>query len=149
MSLNLFPESDTALAAVQNYWNAETQLLTLAGPLFTSEVAESLNGAAVVPPYTSVRLEKTSYEYTFEATYFEFSRLSFCCYALGATAAEKAATAIIRYFSWCSLPFQSVNANTVYVRLTDYEVQSTSIRYQDDSIVYQAELGFDVCIQRY
>jgi len=140
--------ADSIIAAVTLAWSGAANLQNLAGPLFDSEVPESLNDEPVVPPYTVVTAEKSHFEWTFEDTYFEQTRLEFCVYCLGAAAAEEAAALIHATFDWKPLPFALSTSVSLWVQPVDYAVNNTFTRYKTGDVVYRADLSYDVAVQR-
>lgn len=137
----------SVLSAVLSRWNSSPTLLAAAGPLFSSEVPETIDGSDVAVPYACVRVDKSFFEWTTEQRYLECTNVDFWLFCVGLAPTEQAASLARQTFDWQSLPFVAPDA-TAYTRPASWQVKSTGVRYKQGQFVYVADLGYECCVNR-
>lgn len=140
--------SDSLLGAIQSRWSANAALVTTAGPLFSEEAPETLDGTSVELPYTIICLDRTSTTWTFEAQYFELTGVEFQLYGTSLSTLEAARRQVQDLFAWQYLQFLLPATCTVFLQPTDYHLQSTLSRWRDGKPVYRASLSYDAMTER-
>ena len=140
-------DTDHVTTAVKARWESSPAITALVpGGLYTSEVPETVGDDTVELPYAQLDVGKSFYEWTTESTYYEHVTVDLNIYAVGAEVCERILAEVRSIFDWKALPFKS--ATTVHVMPTDSSLDSTLIRYKDNSIVFKASVCYDIMVER-
>lgn len=143
-------EPDTVAMAIKAKWDLLPSLVETAGPLFTQEVAENLDGTDVTFPYSWINIGKSFFDWTFEIKYFENTEVDFYIHCNGLEDAELASTLFRTHFDWGSLTFQdSVNTKCLIAAPTDYQLAKDPIPDKDGNPVYTCKISFHITVERH
>lgn len=140
---------DSLAGALGRAWALSAALPEACGQLFSQEAPEKLLSQKLTLPWTILSYDRSSYDWTTEAIYYETTHAELTTYTLGRQLAEDAATAIHNHLDWQGLPFEDHKTLAVLVEPVDFSVGSTFLRHRTGTIVWSCCLSYSVTIERH
>lgn len=135
-------------AAIAKFQGAPALTALFPGGAFANEIPETLNSAALSPPWAILENRRTRFEWVQNAIFYEVSDLHLTLFCPGAAVAETCLAAVRSVYDWDRLTFTDGYSTTSYIQPVRYEVAAEPVRYRDGTLIYTVDLDYEIWVNR-